>query len=129
MLSKLWRDNMKRLFVLFGIFVCFSGFAETETINWYVENQTYATTTCESGSDIILPNNPTKYGYTFMGWKTNFKPIEYIEGAGVQYFSQYIDTGIKPNQNIKFRVKFNTPAANLAGTVIQYFINNTGKLN
>ena len=42
--------------------------ADTETINWYVDNSIYDTTTCQTGGDIILPTPPTKRGYTFHGW-------------------------------------------------------------
>ena len=59
---------MKRFLILFAIFFCANSFADTETINWYVDNQTY-TTTCEIGGDINLPETPYKKGYTFQGWK------------------------------------------------------------
>ena len=43
-------------------------YADTETINWYVDGTLYDTTTCESGEYINLPNEPVKDGYTFLGW-------------------------------------------------------------
>lgn len=43
-------------------------YADTETINWYVDDTLYQTTTCESGGNINLPTQPAKYGYTFLGW-------------------------------------------------------------
>ena len=92
---------MKRFLVLsFLIFPCITH-ADTETINWYVDGSTYATTTCQTGGDIILPTAPTKYGYTFKGWAF-FTPIEYLESTGLQY----IDTGFFPNQDTRVVVEF-----------------------
>ena len=87
--------------------ICISVFAsaQTETLNWYMDGNTYATTTCESGDDVLLPTAPTKRGYTFKGWLT-YQPIEYLESTG----TQYIDTGYHPNQDtgIKTKVKINS---------------------
>ena len=92
---------MKRFLVLsFLIFPCITH-ADTETINWYVDGSTYATTTCQTGGDIILPTTPTKYGYTFQGWAF-FTPVEYLESTGLQY----IDTGFFPNQDTRVVVEF-----------------------
>lgn len=44
-------------------------FAFAHTINWHVDGNTYQTTTCNIGNDVILPNTPTKRGYTFKGWE------------------------------------------------------------
>lgn len=85
---------MRRLIILFGVLFCGAAYAATETINWFVDGGVYATTTCESGGDIVLPTPPTKYGYTFRGWAT-YKRLEYIESTG----TQYIDTGVAPNSN------------------------------
>ena len=69
--------------------------AKTETINWYMDGNTYATTQCETGSDIILSQTPYKYGYTFNGW-FGYTPIEYLESTG----TQWIDTGlVTPNSS------------------------------
>ena len=68
--------------------MCITAHAATETINWYMDGNTYATTQCETGSDIILPQTPYKYGYTFNGW-FGYTPIEYLESTG----TQWIDTG------------------------------------
>lgn len=66
-----------------------NAYANTETINWYVDGETYDTTTCQSGDDIELPTTPTKKGYTFLGWSP-YVPIEYLQSTGTQWF----DTGI-----------------------------------
>ena len=76
--------------------MCITAHAKTETINWYMDGNTYATTQCETGSDIILPQTPYKYGYTFNGW-FGYTPIEYLESTGND--PCYINTGIRPNYN------------------------------
>jgi len=86
---------MKRLLLILSLLFCTVAFGATETINWYVGDNLYTTTTCESGGDITLPTAPTKYGYTFQGWRLNYIPIEYLESTG----TQYIDTGFVPNIN------------------------------
>ena len=84
---------MKKLLVgLFVMFVC-GAHGQTETINWYVDNDSYAQTTCETGGDVVLPTAPTKYGYTFQGWYPAYTFIEYIETTG----TQYINTGLRTN--------------------------------
>lgn len=42
--------------------------ANTETLQWYVDGNVYATTTCESGDDVSAPTPPLKTGYNFVGW-------------------------------------------------------------
>lgn len=64
--------------------------ADTININWINGGETYAQTTCEIGGDIILPEPPTKRGYTFKGWGIEYTQLEYIESTG----TQYIDMGI-----------------------------------
>lgn len=60
---------MKRLFVIYGILICTICCADTETITWYAGGTTYATTTCESGDDVIAPTlPPTPKGYTGGRW-------------------------------------------------------------
>lgn len=80
---------LKRIcLLLLCVFVERASFAITETINWYVGDSVYDSTTCESGDDVILPNNPTApRGYYFAGW-VRYTPIEYLESTG----TQYIDT-------------------------------------
>ena len=69
----------KLLILLFAIFVGTS-YAATETINWYVDGQTYDTTTCQSGGDVNLPTTPTKRGHRFIGWDNalfDFSTLDY----------------------------------------------------
>ena len=77
---------MKRFLILLFMLFCGVAFAATETINWYMDGNTYATTTCQTGGDIILPTTPYKYGYTFQGWVA-YIPIEYIESTGAQWIN------------------------------------------
>ena len=86
--------ELKRFLCAIILMVCSSTLsnAETITLKWLNNdgNAVSSTTTCESGGDVILPATPTKYGYTFQGWKIkNYIPIEYLESTG----TQYIDTG------------------------------------
>lgn len=60
---------MKRIICVLCLLCCGVAFAGQVTINWGADNQTYTTTTCEVGGDVILPAPPTKRGYTFRGWK------------------------------------------------------------
>ena len=90
---------MKRLLLFLSLcFVCSAAIAHT--INWYVDNEIYHTTTCESGDDITPPTAPEKYGYTFKRWE-GYTPIEYLESTG----TQYIDTGYIPNQDTGVKTK------------------------
>ena len=81
---------MKKFLILLSMLFCFTAYAQTETLNWYMDGNIYTTTTCESGNDILLPTTPTKRGYTFKGWASSYIPIEYLESTG----TQYIDTGV-----------------------------------
>ena len=92
---------MKKLVAgLFAIFTTVS-FADTETINWYVDGNTYTQTTCQTGGDVILPTAPTKRGYVFKGWHENYIPIEYLESSG----TQYIDTDFIPQIGTKLQIR------------------------
>ncbi len=76
------------------MFFCAASIAEQITINWLNTDGTRnRTTSCTIGGDVILPYTPTKYGYTFQGWRANYTPIEYLESTG----TQYIDTGYVPD--------------------------------
>lgn len=48
--------------------VLWSAPAIAVTTNWYVDDEIYQTTTCESGANVTPPNAPAKHGYTFVGW-------------------------------------------------------------
>lgn len=74
--------------VLCGCTMC--AVADTINVNWVVDGANYANTTCETGGDLILPQNtPSKYGHTFVGWRQPiYYKLEYIQSTG----SQYIDT-------------------------------------
>ena len=63
---------MKRLIILLSLL--FSSFAYADTINldWYVGNTLYDQTNCEIGGGVTLPNEPTKFGYDFIGWSEIF---------------------------------------------------------
>lgn len=86
---------MKRFLVsLFSLLLCVIAYADTINLHWLNHDGTnYTNTTCVVNSDLILPSTPpTRYGYTFTGWKiTNYTPLEYIESTE----TQWIDTGIK----------------------------------
>ena len=75
------------------------------TINWMNTDKTIDhTTTCTIGGDVILPQTPYKYGYTFNGWRANYIPIEYLESTG----TQYIDTGVVANNDSGIDILFYT---------------------
>ena len=91
---------MKRfLLFIFVLFICIGARAETVNLSWYVDNQVYQTTTCETGGNVTPPTAPNKKGYTFQEW-LSYTPIEYLESTG----TQWIDTGTYAEPNF-FRVK------------------------
>ena len=93
---------MKRfILTLTAIFICTIARSDEITINWMNTDKTIDhTTTCTIGGDVNVPI-PTKYGYTFNGWRANYTPIEYLESTG----TQYIDTGFYPNRNTSIKIK------------------------
>ncbi len=95
---------MKKLLVLLlSLLFTTALYADTETIKWYVDGSVYNTTTCQTGGDINLPLAPTKYGYTFQGWREkSYTPLEYIEATGIQY----IDTGYFPNKDTSVKIAY-----------------------
>ena len=109
---------MKRfVLILLSIFTCAIACAEQITINWLnTDGTTNQTTSCTIGGDVILPYTPTKYGYTFQGWTTNYIPIEYLEATG----TQYIDTGVVANGEfvVKYMVYFNSLPNTAAGIFV-----------
>ena len=67
-----------------------SAHADTETVNWYKDGQTYAQTTCTVGGDIILPETPTKRGYNFTGWAValyDLSTLDYTINGDVQKYN------------------------------------------
>ena len=61
--------TMKQLLTIITVTIMFgSAYADTETTKWYVDGKLYATTSCESGNDIDMPELPAQFGYTFGGW-------------------------------------------------------------
>ncbi len=94
-------ENMKK-FLLFitAIFIC--GAAIAQTIRWHIGDTVYQTTTCNAGESITPPTAPDRFGYTFQEWEVLFTRIEYLESTG----TQWIDTGVRPNINTGFNIKF-----------------------
>ena len=100
---------MKKLLVFgFVMFIC--TLANAHTIEWYVDNTPYQTTTCSSGDNINQPTPPAKYGYTFRRWGHRYIELEYIESTG----TQYIDTGLVVPTNYKWELRLNTRGSNTA---------------
>ncbi len=62
-----------------------------------------AATTCDYDGGLTVPSNPpTKTGYTFNGWKVRGLPEGYTRLQYLQFTgTQYINTGIKANNNTK----------------------------
>lgn len=90
---------MKRFLILLSLLFCNTVCADTINLHWInYDGTTYQDSTCEIDSDLILPSAPpTRYGYTFTGWKiSNYIPIEYLESTG----TQWIDTGVNPGDDI-----------------------------
>ena len=59
---------MKKILLFLGaMFVC-TAHAQTETTKWYIDGNLYATTSCESGGDITMPEPPERFGSIFQGW-------------------------------------------------------------
>lgn len=99
--------------------------SETITLKWLNNDGSAvsSTTTCESGGDVILPATPTKYGYTFQGWKLKqITPVEYLESTGTQRI--VINNVSSVNfEDVKMFVKWEqngTPINNYAGVALLY---------
>ena len=67
------KTNRFGLFLIpFLILFYANAHATTVNMNWVVDGEDFAQTTCETGNSFSLPNPaPTKYGYTFVGWTQN----------------------------------------------------------
>ena len=92
----------KFIITICAIFIASIARADNATINWYVGDSVYDTTTCTIGGDINLPNAPNVPGHTFLGWKPLYTQIEYLESTG----TQYIDTKFSPNQDTQAIITF-----------------------
>ena len=76
--------------------LCCGAYADTINLHWLNEDgTTYQDSTCTVDNDLILPATPpTKYGYTFTGWKmASLTQLEYLQSTG----KQYIDTKLTVN--------------------------------
>lgn len=108
---------MKRFVLfLFGFFVSAVCSAETISLTWDVDGTAYtqnAPSTCTIGGDLNIPTtNPTKRGYTFVGWEIpKYFLLEYIENTPSE---TYLNTGFYPNGNTKLVTNF----------VNVYYVNN-----
>ena len=111
LIQKTSGGSMKKLlFLIFGLLFTHVSMADTINIDWLVDGQTYAQTSCNVGDSITPPTPPTKYGYTFREWR-GYTPIEYIESTGIQW----IDTGIRPDYQTnayrwQFKMNLSAPA-------------------
>lgn len=103
---------------IFGIFVCcfVSGVSYSKNIEWYVDNQLYANTSCESGDDVILPAAPTKQGYTFTGWNA-YIPIEYLESTGTQYIDTKVYQKDAKQYGMSLKYEYSNATSNTTGSV------------
>ena len=105
---------MKKLLVLLCAIITVSVYATTINLNWIVDGSTYAQTTCETGSDLILPTpTPTKRGYHFVGWDNYYIKLDYIESTG----TQYINTGVT-NYPLEYEIKLQYTDTNKTQTII-----------
>ena len=60
---------MKRLlFFTFAFMFVGVAHATDKTMDWYVDGESYDSTTCTLGDDVVFPSNPTRTGHTFIGW-------------------------------------------------------------
>ena len=90
---------IKKAFVFICAFYSLSTHAQNTT-QWYINKNLYDVTTCESGGNIVLPTQPEKQGYTFIGWAK----ADFLQPNG----SAYINTQYLPNQNTRILVAFTT---------------------
>jgi uncharacterized repeat protein (TIGR02543 family) len=105
---------MKKFIVLLLSTFCYAAVAETIDIKFMNEDNTlYANSTCNVNGDLIIPSTqPTKRGYTFVGWKLlDIKPVEYID-----INTSILDTGYMPDENVSIRI--NITPLNLTGNAI-----------
>jgi uncharacterized repeat protein (TIGR02543 family) len=79
--------RMKRIFGILSLMITTVSYADTETIKWYVDGNVYNTTTCQSGGNVTLPTQPSKPGYTFVGWQVALYDFSTLDPsvAGTNY--------------------------------------------
>ena len=97
---------MKRFLILLSLLFCDTVCADTINLHWLNEDgSTYQNSTCVIDSDLNIPTTPpTKYGYTFTGWKilTLYTPLQYLESTG----TQWIDTKYIPLSSTNFDIGY-----------------------
>lgn len=110
---------MKRLLVL--LLLLFSSFTYADTINLHwlnYDGTTYQDSTCVVDSDLILPSTPpTKYGYTFTGWKiASYKLITYVQNTE----NTIVCTGIFPNiDDVEMNIRMTSGPSNTSFYLFQ----------
>ena len=124
----------KILLCLFAIF-CFSyAYADTVNINWGADNKLYTTTTCDIGTDVILPTPPTKRGHTFRGWKKDsfnrgtWPDWDTVPNIENQYLSDvYGNTTPMANDYmvVEDASGYTGISENILGKTITYYLNKT----
>ena len=57
--------------ILGAFFVITNGEKDTHKVKFYVDNEVVAVQTVEDGNKLKSVINPTKEGYTFVGWSTS----------------------------------------------------------
>lgn len=72
----------------------FSSTAKTYTITYKVDGEIYKTESVSYGNSITLPDTPTREGYTFSGWQSDYTtmPASNIEITGTFAINQYAVT-------------------------------------
>ena len=93
----------KILIILCAVFIC--GVSIAQTIRWHIGDTVYETTTCNAGESITPPTAPNRFGYHLKEWEVLYTQIEYLESTG----TQYIDTGVYPNDNSGFDIGYVIP--------------------
>ena len=72
----------------------FSSTAKSYTITYKVDGEIYKTESVSYGNSITLPDAPTREGYTFSGWQSDYTtmPAQNIEITGTFAINQYAVT-------------------------------------
>ena len=93
---------MKRLLLFLCIILyCTILWADTITLNWYINENTPIQTTCNIGEDVLIPTTPQKKGHSFQGWiSLPYVPLEYIESTG----EQLIQSGVSATKDLSVEI-------------------------